>query len=235
MPFSKRDFNYRLSDTKLSLWIKICGTTSLADAQLAVGAGADAVGFVFAPSPRRVTPEQVAAITSKLPQTVEKIGVFGETDCEEIAAAVRTAGLTGVQLHFDAATKLTAQLRNRFDSALRIVRVVRFAVEASTAAPTLIDDPNADAVLVDSCSKTGSGGTGVSYDWDLAAATIFRNASARNLIAAGGLHAANVAEAIRRLRPWGVDVASGVETAPGRKDEAKVLAFVASARTAMGK
>jgi phosphoribosylanthranilate isomerase len=219
----------------MSIWIKICGTTSLADAELAVAAGADAVGFVFAPSPRRVTPEKVAAIIASLPQKVEKIGVFADTAFEEIASAIADCGLTGVQLHFDAATELTAQLREKFGQSLRIVRVVRFAAEGPNAAPTVIDDPHADAVLVDSCSKTGAGGTGIAYDWELAAQTIFNRGAGRRFIAAGGLHAANVAEAIARLRPWGVDVASGVESAPGHKDAARVRDFIANARAAIGK
>lgn len=216
----------------MSLWIKICGTTSLADAELAVEAVADAIGFVFAPSPRQVTPEQVASITSKLPQSAEKIGVFTDSAFDEIFATILTAGLTGVQLHFDAPLDLTAQLREQFGSGLRILRVVRFHAESPAAAPTLFDDPNADAILVDSCSKTGAGGTGRTYDWDLAAETVFRAGAARKLIAAGGLTAANVADAIGRLNPWGVDVASGVESAPGRKDPAALRAFIASARTA---
>jgi phosphoribosylanthranilate isomerase len=216
----------------MSLWIKICATTSLADAELALDAGADALGFVFAPSPRRVTSEQIAAITSKLPQFVEKIGVFSETDSDQIAAAVLTAGLTGVQLHFDASPLLTAQLRHRFGTHLRIVRVMRFSIETPAAAPQLVDDPNADAVLVDSCSKTGAGGTGLSYDWNLAAETIFRAGRTHKFIAAGGLTATNVDDAISCLRPWGVDVASGVESTPGRKDPAKLRAFIAAARAA---
>jgi phosphoribosylanthranilate isomerase len=219
----------------MSVWIKICGTTSLADAELAADAGADAVGFVFAPSPRRISSAQVAGIVPKLPQALEKIGVFTEAAFTEIASAVDHCGLTGVQLHFDAAAELTAQLRDRFGHALRILRVVSFAVEASNAAPALIDDRNADAILVDSCSKTGTGGTGISYDWDLAAQAIFRRGTGRRFIAAGGLKAANVAEAISRLRPWGVDVASGVESAPGRKDAAGVRQFIAIARAAAGK
>ncbi|MGH7170355.1 MAG: phosphoribosylanthranilate isomerase [Gemmataceae bacterium] len=219
----------------MSIWIKICGTTSLADAELAADAGADAVGFVFAPSPRRVTADQVAAIAPKLPESVEKIGVFAETSFEEIALAVVKCGLTGVQPHFDAATELTARLRTRFGESLRILRVVRFAADAPGTAPKLVDDPNADAVLVDSCAKTRAGGTGISYDWDLAAEAIFRRGNDLKYIAAGGLNAANVAEAIMKLRPWGVDVASGVESAPGRKDAAKVRALIDHARAAAGK
>lgn len=219
----------------MSIWIKICGTTSLIDAEMAADAGADAVGFVFAPSPRRMSAEKVAEIAPKLAEFVEKIGVFAETSFEEIAQAVVRSGLTGVQLHFDATTALTAQLRDRFGETLRIVRVVRFAAEAPGIAPKLVDDSNADAVLVDSCSKTGAGGTGVSYDWELAADAIFRRETERKFIAAGGLNAANVGEAIMKLRPWGVDVASGVESAPGLKDAAKVRALIANARTAAGK
>lgn len=219
----------------MSLWIKICGTTSLADAELAIDAGADAVGFVFAPSPRRVTAQQVAAITSKLPQTVEKIGVFSETVFDEISAAVLNAGLSGVQLHFDAPNDLTANLRNRFGDVLRIVRVLRFNAQTPADPPALIEDPNADAVLVDSCSKTGAGGTGIAYDWNLAADTLFSKGEARKFIAAGGLTAANIAEAITLLNPWGIDVASGVESAPGRKDSAKLRAFIAGARAAARK
>jgi phosphoribosylanthranilate isomerase len=225
----------RFDSFVMSLWIKICGTTSLADAELAVDAGADAVGFVFAPSPRRVTPLQVAAFIPRLPHTIEKIGVFSESPLDEIAAAVHTAGLSGVQLHFDAPPLLTTQLRHRFGSSLRIVRVVRFKTDSPATAPEFLDDPIADAILVDSCSTTGAGGTGIAYDWNLAAKTVFRADLARKFIAAGGLNAANIAEAVARLRPWGVDVASGVESAPGRKDEARLRAFIAAARAAAGK
>ncbi|MGH9591156.1 MAG: phosphoribosylanthranilate isomerase [Terracidiphilus sp.] len=219
----------------MSIWIKICGTTSLADAELAVEAGADAVGFVFAPGPRRVNAERVAGIAPRLPESVEKIGVFAESALEEIASAIVGGGLTGVQLHFDAGTELTARLRDRFGKALRILRVVRFAAEAPGVAPKLVEDSSADAVLVDTCSKTGGGGTGVSFDWDLAATAIFRHGTERKFIAAGGLNADNVAEAIMKLQPWGVDVASGVESEPGRKDAAKVRALIAHARAAAAK
>lgn len=219
----------------MSVWIKICGTTSLADAELAIEAGADAVGFVFAPGPRRVSVEQVAEIAPGLAESVEKIGVFAETTLEEIELATVACGLTGVQLHFDAAPELTARLRGRLGDALRILRVVRIAAEAPGVAPTLVEDANADAVLVDSCSKSGGGGTGISYDWELAGEAIFRRWTGRRFIAAGGLNAENVAEAITRLAPWGVDVASGTEYAPGRKDAAKVRAFIARAREAGGK
>ncbi len=98
----------------MSLWIKICANTSLADAMIAAEAGADAVGFVFASSPRRVTVEQAAAIVRELPAEIEKIGVFVNATLDEIAATVEAAGLTGAQLHWDGPAELTAKLRARF-------------------------------------------------------------------------------------------------------------------------
>ena len=214
----------------MSLWIKICGNTSLADAQLAADAGAGAVGFVFAPSPRSVTLDQVAAITPHLPPKLEKIGVFVDAGLDEIASTVEAAGLTGVQLHFDAPRELPAQLRVQFGRNLRILRVAHF----DAAIPTLPDDPEIDAIMVDSRTASAVGGTGTTFDWNLAAATLFRNASAldHGIVVAGGLTPENVAEAIATLHPWGVDVVSGVESAPSRKDAAKVRAFIANARAA---
>jgi phosphoribosylanthranilate isomerase len=211
----------------MSLWVKICANTSLEDARLAAEAGADAVGFVFAPSPRRVTPSQAAAIVRELPASIEKIGVFVNAPLAEIASTVEACGLTGVQLHCGGDASLTAQVRARFGLKLRILRVVHFEPEAKVP-----EDPNADGLLIDSRTATAVGGTGVAYDWRLAAGTLFQNAEARRIIAAGGLTPENVAGAIARLRPWGVDVVSGVEAAPGRKDAAKVRAFVARARGA---
>ena len=214
----------------MTLWIKICANTSLDDAQLAADAGADAVGFVFAPSKRCVTIERVAAIVPHLPSALEKIGVFAESAFEEIAATVEVCGLTGAQLHFDARPELPAALRARFGAELRIIRTVHFS---EGVAPELPDHPHIDAILVDSQTATATGGTGRTYDWARAAKTLFRRTEGRKpLIAAGGLTAENVAEAIATLRPWGVDVASGVEAAPGRKDPARLRAFIANARAA---
>jgi phosphoribosylanthranilate isomerase len=258
----------------MSLWIKICANTSLADAQLAAEAGADAVGFVFAPSPRRVTPEEVAEIVPHLPAALEKIGVFVDAAFEEIAATVKTAGLTGVQLHFDAPPALPAQLRERFGPALRILGVVHFDVRQTAGGTSFVSghdlggrgktrsghqnvkghnfsraedaerndgalapegrfsDSNIDAILVDSRTATAVGGTGQAYDWGAARQSIFGADGQVKLIAAGGLTPEIVAEAIATLRPWGVDVVSGVEALPGRKDAAKVRAFIDRARAA---
>jgi phosphoribosylanthranilate isomerase len=216
----------------MSLWIKICANTTLEDALLSADAGADAVGFVFARSPRRVTVDQVAAIVPGLPAELEKIGVFVDAPLEEMVAAVEACGLTGVQLHFDASRELTAALRARCGPALRLLRVVHFNGAVADNPEPADQDSAVDAVLVDSRSARAPGGTGVAFDWNLAAKTLFQNAAERKLIAAGGLAPENVAEAIRILKPWGVDVASGVESAPGRKDAARLRAFIANARAA---
>jgi phosphoribosylanthranilate isomerase len=216
----------------MSLWIKICANTSLADAELAAEARADAVGFVFAPSPRRVTADEVAKIAPHLPAAIEKIGVFVDAGFAEIAATVEGAGLTGVQLHFDAPPTLPAQLRERFGPALRILGVMHFDAAAGKRMAAISRDANVDALLVDSRTTAAVGGTGRSYDWDAARRSIFGVGVQLKLIAAGGLTPENVAEAIATLRPWGVDVVSGVEAAPGRKNAAKVRAFIAIARAA---
>jgi len=216
----------------MTLWIKICANTSLADAMVAAEAGADAVGFVFAPSPRRVTAEQVAAIVPELPAKIEMIGVFVGAGVDEIAATVETAGLTGVQLHSEVTADATAKLRARFGPGLRILRVVHFEAGAPERAALAAQDRSVDAILVDSRTVTAVGGTGKTYDWAEARRTLFDGAEELKLVAAGGLTPENVAEAIATLRPWGVDVVSGVEAAPGRKDAAKVRAFIANARAA---
>jgi len=218
------------------IWIKICANTSLADALQAAESGADAVGFVFAPSPRRVTAAEVAAIVPRLPATVEKIGVFVDAALEEIAATVCACGLTGVQLHFDADPGLPAMLRERLGPEVRILQVVHFsagAVEEFAVRIAAHDrNPHIDALLVDSHTVAAAGGTGMAFDWTSARNALLQDAKQRKLVAAGGLTPANVAEAIATLRPWGVDVASGVESVPGKKDPDQVREFIARARAA---
>jgi phosphoribosylanthranilate isomerase len=216
----------------MSLWVKICGNTSLADALLASEAGADAVGFVFAPSPRRVAIAEVAAITPHLPAEIEKIGVFVDSDYAEIARTVEQAELTGVQLHDGTPEGLAGRLRAQFGPGLRILHVIHFGADASRLLRSASVDTCLDGVLVDSRTATAVGGTGVAFDWEAARESIFSSGNGLKLIAAGGLTPANVARAIEILRPWGVDVASGVEASPGRKDPRKVAEFVLKARSA---
>ena len=211
------------------MWVKICGTTSLADAQLAVAAGADAIGFVFGPSRRQVTAGEVARITPHLPSTVDTVGVFVDEASERIADAVATAGLTGVQLQGDEPPALTRELRQ-----LNLRLLIR-TVWASAGLETLAEriaahSADADRILLDSGSVSARGGTGTPFDWNGVAPQLARVPAETRIIVAGGLNPSNVSKAIAILRPWGVDVASGVEREPGRKDPDEVRAFVTAAR-----
>jgi phosphoribosylanthranilate isomerase len=210
------------------MWIKICGGTNLEDARFAAEAGADALGFIFAPSPRRVEPELVRQIIDQLPRQVEKFGVFVDASFDEIVQTVATAGLTGVQLHHSPDATLPLRLRRHFAGRLNILRVVRY--QAQDFEQQLTSLSGEDGVLVDSSSSRAMGGTGTTYDWHAARASFDRAGGHLRLIAAGGLSPENVRQAIDILRPWGVDVVSGVERAPGKKDPARVLAFIQSAQ-----
>lgn len=221
------------------MWIKICANTNFEDANLAVQLGADALGFVFAPSARRVTAAQVAAIASRLPDGVEKIGVFGTSDVDEIAEAIHVAGLTGAQLHREFSPFLVDALAARLPG-LRIIQTSHFNVgpraETDGADPAgasfsiLREAQNVAAVLIDSRTATASGGTGQTFDW-AAARQSLADLGSKPLIVAGGLNAGNVEGAIAVLQPWGVDVASGVEAEPGRKDRQKLADFIRKARS----
>ena len=214
------------------MWIKICGNTSLEDARFAVECGADAVGFVFAPSPRQVEAKLARQITEKLPSQVEKYGVFVDAGFDEIVATVAAAGLTGVQLHRSSDDVLPSRLR-RFSARLGILRVLHYKEQEFEHQLTeLGGDDSLDGVLVDSSSLLAVGGTGTNFNWLGARSSFHQAAPHLRLIVAGGLAPENVKQAIQVLRPWGVDVVSGVESAPGRKDPARVLAFIQAARQA---
>jgi phosphoribosylanthranilate isomerase len=218
------------------MWVKICANTNLEDAQFAAAAGADAVGFVFAESVRRVTPAQVREIIPHLPASIEKYGVFIDSGVEEIAAIINECGLTGVQLHASNDPALPQKLRERLSAnagraRLGIVRVIHYGSDLDERLREAQQDSAIDAVLVDSRTATLFGGTGRRFDWRDARENFF-GAKHLRLIVAGGLNADNVAEAIATLRPWGVDVVSGVEASPGKKDAAKLKAFIESARIA---
>jgi len=221
------------------MWVKICGNTNLEDAQLAAELGADAVGFVFAPSVRQVTPAEAGRITAQLPVSLERVGVFPAWTAEAIGAAVREAGLTTAQLHGSINLDTIAQLYAQFGNDLRIIQVVHWVVgdDASSQARVALEiqqlaqSTKVDRVLIDSKVGAAMGGTGVSFDWTAAQATFAASHAGVNLILAGGLTPQNVAEATERLRPWGVDVASGVESRAGRKDPEKLASFMQRART----
>lgn len=227
------------------MWVKICGNTNLEDAALAAELGADAVGFVFAPSPRRVTAAQVAAITAHLPERVERVGVFHSQDAGEIAGTASEAGLTAVQLHGGCSEGLLEDLSKRFAGKVRMIQTLHWAIAPndmaeqaeSTAAQLAAQIERvarlgiADRILIDSKVGAAMGGTGVAFDWT-AAREIFAPSHGRiPLIVAGGLRAHNVSKAITQLNPWGVDVSSGVEASPGKKDPALVRLFIEAARS----
>ena len=217
------------------MWIKLCGNTNLEDAQLAAESGADAVGFVFAPSPRQVDSKTVSKITGHLPAHLEKYGVFVDAEFDEIISTVTECGLTGVQIHRSSDESLPSRLRSRFDGRISILRVLHYKDHDSIFDQQLSElgrDDALDAVLVDSSTTRAVGGTGTTYNWQQARNSFLRAAPHLHLIAAGGLSPENVREAIQTLRPWGVDVVSGVESAPGKKDPAKVQAFIRSAQEA---
>jgi phosphoribosylanthranilate isomerase len=214
------------------MWVKICANTNLEDALVAAEAGADAVGFVFAESVRRVTVEQVAAIVPHLPAKVEKIGVFVDAGFEELVKAVEVGGLTGLQLHSAGDPELAVRLRLHFGDGLRILQVIHYQQGLETQLRAAQANQAIDGVLVDSRTATLLGGTGRSYDWAAASRSLADSAAGLPVVVAGGLNPGNVGGAIATLRPWGVDVASGVEASPGKKDAAKVRAFVENARVA---
>ena len=227
------------------MWIKICANTNLADAQLAAALGADALGFVFAPSARQVTVEQVAAIAPHLPASVETIAVVQTRDAHEIVATVRSTGLTGVQLHGGLDLPLVRALHTALGPRISITQTLHWAVDApgtSGASAALVAaqlreiaaEPAIARVLLDAMVGNAGGGTGRSFDWNAAREILTAASEAGgkpiDLIVAGGLRPENVAEAIHALGPWGVDVASGVEASPGRKDPLKLKRFLEKAR-----
>jgi phosphoribosylanthranilate isomerase len=227
------------------MWVKICGNTNLEDAARAAELGADAVGFVFAESRRQVTAAQVGAITRVLPVGVERVGVFDSLDAEEIAGAADEAGLTAVQLQGGLNEGLVERLAGifgeRFAGRVGIIQALHWAAGHDGSAERLAEEIRrvsalgvVDRVHIDSKVGSAGGGTGVAFDWE-AARAVFAGAPNRlRLIVAGGLRPENVTEAIAQLRPWGVDVSSGVEAAPGRKDHARVTAFIANAKKTAG-
>jgi phosphoribosylanthranilate isomerase len=245
-------------------WVKICGITNLEDALVAVDAGADALGFVFYDkSPRKVDVQTVREITSKLPDNVEKVGVFvGDTG--QTLPAIEHAGLTGIQLHLS--FERVGDQEKEYGSGLRRKQLRVFQALSMKA---ILDDqrvfkglvrsfetfhrnghydggplkkqngrtakvqiPIGPFFFLDAGTPSQPGGTGKTFDWKAAAPLV--NSMRKNVyvVIAGGLNPSNVTTAIDTLHPWGVDVSSGVEAKPGKKDPEKVRAFVQAVRTA---
>ncbi|MCR4339700.1 MAG: phosphoribosylanthranilate isomerase [Gemmatimonadaceae bacterium] len=203
--------------------MKFCGITRATDAGFAAELGAAYVGSIFTDSPRRVSPADAADIWTAAPG-LGKVGVFGDAPVDEILEAAGASGLDVIQLHCGAGSGVIERLRTGFRgeiwSVIRIGKAGALAVAGESA--------DADAVLVDSYSESGLGGTGRTFDWEREAAAIRRLVGDKRLIVAGGLDPDNVASAIRALAPDVVDVSSGVESSPGVKDHFRMRAFAAA-------
>lgn len=210
-------------------WIKICGTTNLEDALTAVEAGADALGFVFyEKSSRKIDLDSAREIVKNLPPNIERVGVFVNEPVERILSSVAHAGLTAAQLHGAESRK------PEFIEALKIGRDLKLFLVLSAAEigseSNVNGEPGVSAVFFDSGTSQLPGGTGRTFDWKTAASGIQTISEKVKVVVAGGLNSNNVADAIRILKPWGVDVASGVEARPGKKDPLKVRAFIDAVR-----
>lgn len=201
--------------------VKVCGITRPEDAEAADRAGADAVGLIFAPSPRRIDLRQATAIERVLSPWIVRVGVFVDAGLAAMDRAIAAARLDVLQLHGSETPEFVRKVREEFG--LRIVKSVRVGDGLDLVRP---DEYEVDAFLFDTYVPGRAGGTGKTFDWDLAVPWARRV----RLILAGGLTPENVGEAVRRVRPYGVDVASGVEREPGVKDHTKMQRFIANVR-----
>jgi phosphoribosylanthranilate isomerase len=203
--------------------VKICGITNRPDGMAAAEAGADALGFVFYDhSPRRISVEAAAGLIRQLPPFVMKVGVFVNAPADLVLRAVRECGLNLLQFHGDEPPEYCLQF------GLMSMKAFRIRDAASLQA---LSGYHTDAWLLDAYTPDKPGGTGETINWDLA---LEARGWGRPIFLAGGLTPENVGEAVRRARPYAVDVSSGVEAMPGRKDHAKVRAFIQAAKAVEG-
>ncbi|MFA7404904.1 MAG: phosphoribosylanthranilate isomerase [Pelobacteraceae bacterium] len=202
--------------------VKICGITNLEDALMAVEAGADALGFVFFQgSPRYISPEQASAIIRHLPPFVQTVGLFVNEEAATVNLVADQCGLDIVQLHGDETPEYCSAIKRRIIKAFR--------VKDSASLDEMPNYPVA-ACLLDAWSPVARGGTGLTFNWETAA----KAAASHCIILAGGLNPENVAGAIAAVRPYAVDVSSGVESEPGKKSKTKLVEFVRAARKSAG-
>lgn len=202
------------------MFVKVCCITRVEDALHAVEHGASALGFIFWPrSPRYITPERVRQIVSALPADVATVGVFVDADGDDIRRTAESSGINTVQLNDESTPDVMTRI------GLPVLRAVTLPSSARVAA----EWPEDVTLLLDAHDPVRRGGTGMTVDWQQAAELARR----RRLVLAGGLRPSNVAEAIAVVRPYGVDVCSGVESTPGVKDHDKVAQFLANARGAL--
>jgi phosphoribosylanthranilate isomerase len=200
--------------------VKICGITNAGDARLAADAGADAIGLVFAESPRHVGVEESHKVSVALPEEIIKVGIFVDEDPAEILRISREVGLDLAQLHGDETPETVTALR---EAGVKVMKALRVESAATLEA---IDEYEADLFLLDAYSSRARGGTGERFDWGVAKSLKGRD----NIVVSGGLGPENVREAVGFFEPFGVDASSSLEDGPGRKNGELVRRFVLAAK-----
>ncbi len=200
--------------------VKICGITNPGDARVAADAGADAIGFIFAESPRRVGVEEARRISLALPENVIKVGVFVDEEPAEVSRISREVGLDLAQLHGDETQEAVTAVR---EAGVKVMKALRVRDAASLEA---LDEYETDLFLLDSYSAKARGGTGERFDWRIAKSLRGRD----NIVVSGGLGPENVREAVEFFGPFGVDASSSLEDGPGRKNGELVRRFVLAAK-----
>ncbi len=200
--------------------VKVCGITSPEDARVAAEAGADAIGLVFAESPRRVSVERAREIAAALPQDILKVGVFVNEEPDEVLRIAGEIGLDCAQLHGDETPEVVAAIRGGGVGVMKALRV------RDAEALAEIENYEADLFLLDAWSAEARGGTGERFDWELAKSLKGRD----NIVVSGGLDPGNVREAIEYFEPYGVDASSSLEERPGKKSGERVRRFVGAAK-----
>ena len=201
--------------------IKVCGITNAEDAGLAAGAGADAIGLIFAASPRRVNVARAQKIVATLSESVKKVGVFVNEEPESVRRVTEEVGLDYVQLHGDESPETVSDLRSK---GLKAIKAVRVRDAASLEA---LEDYETDFFLLDAYSEKARGGTGEKFDWGLA--KTLRGYA--NILVSGGLTPENVRAAVEFFEPYGVDASSSLEDTPGIKNGERVRRFVSAAKS----
>ena len=202
------------------VYVKVCGITNPEDARTVTCSGADAIGLVFAESPRKLSVEQAQKIAATLPDDVLKVGVFVDEEPEEVLRIAAEVGLDYAQLHGDESPETVTVLRQ---GGVKVIKALRVRGVGSLG---VLDDYEADLFLLDAWSEKARGGTGERFDWELAKSYEGRG----NIVVSGGLTPENVREAIRFFEPYGVDASSSLEDAPGMKNEERVRRFVSAAK-----
>jgi phosphoribosylanthranilate isomerase len=200
-------------------WIKICGITNIEDGLKAASLGADSLGFIFAPSQRRVDPDVAKKIILALHKTLLKVGVFVNEDPEEVLRVAEYCSLNGLQFHGEEQPDYCQKF------SLPVIKTIRIKNLESLKDMEKYHDVS---ILLETYSPVQAGGTGNTFPWEIA----LKAKEEKNFVLSGGLNPLNVGEAIKKVRPWGVDVCSGVEVSPGKKDLLKMVEFVRGVKKA---